>query len=107
MDYARLAEISKIGVRFQDNVIDADFYVFDEIRKVQQQGERRIGLGTMGLGDALIKMKIRYGSKESLPVIDKIYKTIRDAAYESSVEISREKGPFPKIDIKNIWTGIL
>jgi len=77
MDYKRLSEIAKIGVRFQDNVVDADFYVFDEIKKVQMEGERRIGLGTMGLGDALIKMKLRYGSKESLPVIDKIYSTIR------------------------------
>lgn len=100
MDWARLVEIAKIGVRFQDDVIDADFYVFDEIRKVQKQGERRIGLGTMGLGDALIKMKMRYGSAESLPVIDKIYKTIRDAAYEASVAIAKEKGPFPKIDKK-------
>lgn len=105
MDYARLAEIAKIGVRFQDDVIDADFYVFEEIRKVQQQGERRIGLGTMGLGDALIKMKLRYGDKESLPVIDKIYKTIRDAAYEASVEIAAEKGPFPKIQIKKHLDG--
>ncbi|OGG24182.1 ribonucleoside-diphosphate reductase [Candidatus Gottesmanbacteria bacterium RIFCSPLOWO2_01_FULL_43_11b] len=98
MDYTKLAEIAKIGVRFQDDIIDADLYVFDEIRKVQQQGERRIGLGTMGLGDALIKMKLRYGSDESLVVIDKIYKTIRDAAYESSVEIAKEKGAFPKIN---------
>lgn len=105
MDYARLAEIAKIGVRFQDDVIDADFYVFDEIRKVQQQGERRIGLGTMGLGDALIKMKLRYGDKESLPVIDKIFKTIRDAAYEASVDIAAEKGPFPKINIKKHLEG--
>lgn len=100
MDYDRLAEVAKIGVRFQDDVIDADFYVFDEIRKVQQQGERRIGLGTMGLGDALIKMKLRYGSPESLPVIDKIYRTIRDAAYEASADIAKEKGAFPKIEIK-------
>lgn len=98
MDYERLRKIAKIGVRFQDDVVDADFYVFEEIRKVQQKGERRIGLGTMGIGDALIKMKLRYGSQESLPVIDKIYKTIRDAAYEASVEIAAEKGPFPKID---------
>lgn len=105
MDYERLAEIAKIGVRFQDDVIDADFYVFDEIRKVQQKGERRIGLGTMGLGDALIKMKIRYGSKESLPVIDKIFKTIRDAAYDASVDIAEEKGAFPKIDIKKHLDG--
>lgn len=105
MDYARLAQIATIGVRFQDDVIDADFYVFDEIRKVQQKGERRVGLGTMGLGDALIKMKLRYGDKESLPVIDKIYKTIRDAAYEASVEIAAEKGPFPKIQIKKHLDG--
>lgn len=105
MDYQRLHEVAKIGVRFQDDVIDTDFYVFEEIRKVQQQGERRIGLGTTGLGDALIKMKLRYGSPESLPVIDKIYKTIRDAAYESSVEIAAEKGPFPKINIKKHLKG--
>ena len=98
MDYEELARIAKIGVRFQDNVIDADFYVFDEIREVQQKGERRIGLGSMGIGDALIKMKLRYGSPESLVEVDKIYKTIRDAAYEASVDIAREKGPFPKIN---------
>ena len=105
MNYERLIEVVKIGVRFQDDVIDADFYVFDEIKKVQKEGERRIGLGTMGLGDALIKMKLRYGSPESLTVIDKIYKTIRDAAYESSVAIAKEKGAFPKIDIKKHLDG--
>jgi len=105
MNYERLAEVAKIGVRFQDNVVDADVYIFDEIKKVQLEGERRIGLGTMGLGDALIKMKIRYGSKESLTVIDKIYKTIRDAAYESSIDIAKEKGPFPKIDKKKHVAG--
>ena len=105
MDYDRLADVAKIGVRFQDDVIDADFYVFDEIKKVQKEGERRIGLGTMGLGDALIKMKLRYGSAESLPVIDKIYKIIRDAAYEASVAIAKEKGPFPKMEIKKHLEG--
>ena len=105
MDYKRLAEVAKVGVRFQDDVIDGDFYVFDEIRKVQMEGERRIGLGTMGLGDALIKMKLRYGSKESIPVIDKIYSTIRDAAYDASAEVAGEKGAFPKIDIKKHLEG--
>ncbi len=100
MDYARLSEVAKTGVRFQDDVIDADVYIFPEIKKRQVEGERRIGLGTMGLGDALIKMKLRYGSKESLAVIDTIYKTIRDAAYEASVDIAREKGAFPGMDIK-------
>ncbi len=105
MDYEKLAEIAKIIVRFQDDVVDADFYVFDEIRERQLKGERRIGLGTMGLGDALIKMKLRYGSQESLPVIDKIYKIIRDAAYDASADIAAEKGAFPKIDIKKHLEG--
>lgn len=98
MDYERLAEIAKISVRFQDNIIDQDVYVFDGIRETQLNGERRIGLGTMGLGDALIKMKLRYGSAESLPVIEKIYRTIRDAGFEASVALAREKGPFPMFD---------
>ena len=105
MDYMRLSEVAKTGVRFQDDVIDADVYIFPEIKKRQVEGERRIGLGTMGLGDALIKMKLRYGSKESLAVIDKIYQTIRDAAYESSVEVAAEKGAFPAIDIKKHLEG--
>jgi len=105
INYKELAYIAKVGVRFQDDIIDADSYVFDQIRETQQNGERRIGLGTMGLGDALIKMKLRYGSPESLKVIDKIYKTIRDAAYESSVEIAREKGAFPKFDASKYLKG--
>ena len=100
MNYKRLEEVARIGVRFQDDVVDADVYIFDEIKKVQLEGERRIGLGTMGLGDALIKMKIRYGSPESLKVIDKIYRTIRDAAYDASADTAKEKGAFPKIDKK-------
>jgi ribonucleoside-diphosphate reductase alpha chain len=105
MDYERLREVVEVGVRFQDDVVDADVYIFKEIKKVQLRGERRIGLGTMGLGDALIKMKIRYGSPESLDVIEKIYKTIRDAAYESSVDIAKEKGAFPKFDAKKYVDG--
>lgn len=97
-DYERLIQVARVGVRFQDNIIDADFYIFDQIKEVQLHGERRIGLGTMGLGDALIKMKLRYGSEESLAVIDKIYRTIRDAAYDASVDLAKEKGAFPKIN---------
>ncbi|MCL4338346.1 adenosylcobalamin-dependent ribonucleoside-diphosphate reductase [Patescibacteria group bacterium] len=105
IDLKQMAEIAKVGVRFQDDIIDADAYVFPQIREVQQNGERRIGLGTMGLGDALIKMKIRYGSDESLKIIDKIYRIIRDAAYESSIEIAKEKGSFPKLDTKKHLKG--
>lgn len=105
MDYESLAQHAKIAVRFQDDVVDADQYVYPEIKAMQLNGERRIGLGTLGLGDALIKMHLRYGSEEAGIAVDKIYKTIRDAAYEASVDIAAEKGPFPKINIKKHLQG--
>lgn len=97
-DYDDLKKTVKIATRFQDNVIDMDPYIFEGIRETQLNGERRIGLGTMGLGDALIKMHLRYGAPESIPVVDKIYRTIRDEAYRTSVELGREKGVFKKFD---------
>ncbi|GIW64415.1 MAG: ribonucleotide-diphosphate reductase subunit alpha [Patescibacteria group bacterium] len=97
-DFKELKRIVKIAVRFQDNVVDMDPYIFEGIRKTQLEGERRIGLGTMGLADALIKLHIRYGSKESLKFIDKVYKIIRDEAYKASAEIAKEKGSFKKFD---------
>jgi ribonucleoside-diphosphate reductase alpha chain len=97
-DYELLKEVVHAATRFQDNVVDMDPYIFDGIRKTQLEGERRIGLGTMGLGDALIKMHLKYGSPEATPVIEKIYKIIRDEAYRTSVELSKEKGAFLKFD---------
>lgn len=97
-DFKTLKKLVKIAVRFQDNVVDMDPYIFSGIRKTQLEGERRIGLGTMGLGDTLIKLHLRYGSKESLKFIDKVYKIIRDEAYLASTEIAKEKGSFPKFN---------
>ncbi len=99
-NFSLLKRVVKTATRFQDNVVDMDPYVFPGIRKTQHEGERRIGLGTMGLGDALIKLHIKYGSKESLEFIDKVYKTIRDEAYKTGIEIAQEKGPFPKFNSK-------
>lgn len=105
MDFESLAEHARIGVRFQDDVVDADQYVYPQIEQMQHQGERRIGLGTMGLGDTLIKLHLRYGSPEAEEFVDKIYKTIRDAAYDESVNIAKEKGAFPRIDKKKHLKG--
>lgn len=104
-DYEELDRHARIAVRFQDDVVDADHYVYPQIKKMQHEGERRIGLGTLGLADALIKLHLRYGSTDAAKVVDKIYKTIRDAAYDESVNLAREKGPFPKINIKKHLQG--
>jgi len=104
MDWERLADRSKVAMRFLDNVVDANEYFIEENREAQL-GTRRTGLGTMGLADALIKMKIAYGSEASIPVIERIYATIRDAAYEASADIAAEKGSFPKFDREKYMQG--
>lgn len=93
-DYEGLAEVTAVGTRFLDNAVDAERYLYKEIEQTQKR-ERRTGLGTTGLADALIKMKIRYGSKESLEVVEKIYTLMRDTAYETSADLAKEKGAFP------------
>jgi ribonucleoside-diphosphate reductase alpha chain len=93
MDYDALKEYTAIATRFLDNVVDANYYFYEDNKKAQMN-IRRTGLGTLGLGDALIKMGLRYGNDESLVAIEKIYKTIRDTAYSTSASLAKEKGPF-------------
>lgn len=98
-DFDSFKEVVKVGVRFLDNAVDGERYLYKEISKTQKR-ERRLGLGTMGLADALIKMKVRYGSERSKELIEKIYKMMRDTAYEYSVELARERGAFPMFNEK-------
>ena len=78
----------------QDNVIDATPY-FLEDNKVQALGERRVGLGVMGLADLLIYCEKVYGSEEGNELVDKVFETIATTAYRESIELAKEKGSFP------------
>ena len=57
---------------------------------------RQIGLGIMGLGDALIKLGIRYGSEESIKICDRIGLAMADTAIATSAALAEEKGEYPK-----------
>lgn len=94
VDFDKLISTVKTGVRMQDNVIDATPYFLEE-NKRQALGERRIGLGVMGLADLLIYTENRYGSAEGNQLVDKVFETIAVSAYEASIELAKEKGSFP------------
>ncbi|GMB07662.1 hypothetical protein B1no1_03720 [Thermolongibacillus altinsuensis] len=94
VDYEKLKRTVEIGVRMQDNVIDATPYFLEENRK-QALGERRIGLGVMGLADLLIYCEKVYGSEEGNKLVDELFKTIATTAYRASIELAKEKGSFP------------
>ncbi|OGH24262.1 MAG: ribonucleoside-diphosphate reductase [Candidatus Levybacteria bacterium RIFCSPLOWO2_01_FULL_39_24] len=103
-DYTNFGLDVRVAMRLLDNVIDQTYYFFKENEKCAKD-IRRTGLGIMGIGDALIKMKIRYGSKESMPIIKKIFETLRNNAYDESCNLAKEKGAFPKFNRKKYLKG--
>ncbi len=94
VDFDKLRKTVEVGVRMQDNVIDATPYFLPE-NKYQALGERRVGLGVMGLHDLLIYCETEYGSEEGNVLIDKVFETIATTAYRASIELAKEKGSFP------------
>ena len=99
VDWEELRKVVRYSVRFLDNVIDATPYHFKENQE-NQQGERRVGLGTMGLAELMIKLRIRYGSPESLEFLDKLYGFMAREAYLSSADIAGEKGSFKYFELE-------
>lgn len=94
VDFEKLADVVRASVRFQDNVIDATPYFFEK-NEQQAKGERRVGLGVMGLADLLIYCEKVYGSEDGNRLVDQVFEKIAVTAYQTSVELAKEKGSFP------------
>ncbi|MCL6593688.1 MAG: adenosylcobalamin-dependent ribonucleoside-diphosphate reductase, partial [Alicyclobacillus sp.] len=97
IQWEALERTTRLGIRFQDAVIDATYYPFEENRRNQMQ-ERRVGLGIMGLHDLLLYCGMRYGSEESVRLIDVLMGMMAEWSYLESVELAKENGPFPAFD---------
>ncbi len=97
VNFEKLKQTVEVGVRMQDNVIDATPYFLEENKK-QALGERRVGLGVMGLHDLLIYCETEYGSEKGNELVDKVFETIAVTAYRASVELGKEKGSFPFLE---------
>ena len=97
VDFEKLKRTVRVGVRMMDNVIDATPYFLPENERMAK-GERRLGLGVMGLADLLIYCEKTYGSPEGNELIDKVFETIATEAYRTSIELAKEKGSFPFLE---------
>lgn len=103
-DYKKLKEVIPIAIRFMDNVNDITNVPL-ESQKKNLQDKRRIGLGIMGYGSALMMMKIRYGSDDALKLTEDLMKFIMNQAYLSSSLIAKEKGAFLLYDEEKYLSG--
>lgn len=97
VDFDALRAVACIATRFLDNVHDVSVFPLKSQEKTVH-ASRRIGLGVTGLADMFLMLGLRYGSPASLDLTRNIMSTIRDYAYRTSIEIAREKGPFPAFD---------
>ena len=95
-------ETVEIGTRFLDNVVDynLDRHALEDQKK-NAMNDRRVGLGILGLGDMLVRMGIQYDSEDAIQTIDQIMTIFRDTAYETSINLAKEKGQFPHFK----WKG--
>ena len=86
-DFASYEQGIAVAVRMLDNVLDATVWPLKE-QGTESAAKRRIGLGFLGLGDALIMLGLRYDSPEGREMASKISATLRDASYTASVELA-------------------
>lgn len=97
LDWTLLGATITAGVRFLDNVLAVNTYPLPEIQAKCSE-LRRIGLGITGLHDMLLELGLKYNSSKGLEYVDKLMKFIKNASYEASCELAREKGSFPGFD---------
>lgn len=96
-DYARFKRDVAVGVEFLDRVLDVTKWPLGE-QAAEAMAKRRIGLGYLGLADAMAMLGIRYDSKAAVDFTRTVGVAMRDAAYLSSVELAKKLGSFPLFD---------
>ena len=103
-DFTAFALAVSVCVRMLDNVLDLTHWPLEKQRR-EAMAKRRIGLGFLGLGDALVMLRLRYDSSAARHVAAQIAARMRDAAYLASVELAKEKGAFPMFSAEAYLNG--
>jgi len=96
-DYDRLGESMRVQVRMMDNVNDITYAALP-IQKKNLTDKRRIGIGVLGYGSALMLLNARYGSQKALRLTNDLMKFFTNEAYKASSMIALEKGSFDLFD---------
>lgn len=93
--FVDLGKDARSAVRFLDRVIDQTYYLEElpETKRIQRETIRRVGLGVMGLADALIRLGLRYGSPEAVEFTAKVFYTLKISALHESADLARDMGP--------------
>lgn len=120
-DYKHYRKVVKKAQRLMDDLIDLEIekieYIINKVKKDPEPESvkaielnlwnkvkeaclngRRTGLGVTAVGDTLAALGIRYGSEESIVVVEEMYRDLALNSYISSIEMAEQRGPFPVFD---------
>jgi ribonucleoside-diphosphate reductase alpha chain len=103
-DVDTFQEVTAVGVRMLDLALDATEWPLPQ-QAAEGRNKRRIGIGFLGLGSALVMLGLRYDADEGRAFAADVTRALRDAAYGASVELAREKGAFPLFDAERYLDG--
>jgi ribonucleoside-diphosphate reductase alpha subunit len=104
-DHQKLYEITKVVTRNLNKVIDVNYYPVIEARNSNLR-HRPIGIGVQGLADAFILLRMPFDSPEARQLNKEIHETIYFAAMESSMELSKQHGPYETFKGSPVSKGI-
>ncbi len=97
IDLEKLRSTTQIAVRFLDDVIDMNRFPLPELSEAAR-GNRKIGLGVMGFAEMLIRLGVSYASRRAVEIGGEVMRVISEEALRTSIELARERGPFPNYD---------
>jgi ribonucleoside-diphosphate reductase alpha chain len=99
-DFEGFTKAVELHVRFLDNVLDLTMWPLEQ-QKQEAMNKRRIGLGFTGLGNCIAMLGLGYNAPEGLQFGEVLTKTMRDTAYLASVNLAKERGAFPALEVEN------
>lgn len=102
-DFDGLKACVKAAVKALNEVLDEGLplHPLEEQRESVRQW-RQIGLGIMGLADALIKLGLTYGEEEAVAMCDRIGFAMADTAIAASALLAKEEGAYPMCNIGQV-----
>jgi ribonucleoside-diphosphate reductase alpha chain len=111
INWELLGHDQRLAVRFADNLIDLNIYHDERIER-NARGERRVGLGTLGLGELMEELRIPYKNiPSSIAFIDKLFKFLCEQGYLESISLAKERGMFefciPELHVQSGFMKVL
>lgn len=94
IDYKKLEETVRLGVRMLDDVVSVCEYPLKKVADTVH-GNRKIGLGVMGWADMLVKLHIPYDSPKALKLAEEVMKFVQEKGHDESAKLGKLKGNFP------------